>query len=203
LGPAGTFNGSFAASPDGTQLVMAGNSGLALVGNDGGLLRALALPAGAQFCTPVRWWDTVRVLISCTGAQPNPQLWLLPVSGAAPTTLTATPVAPDLGDLDAWPLGSDTYVQSASGCGAVYLAKVNPDRSTSPVTVPGVAEGDSVVLLGATGNQLALQASLSCGGGKSLFWFQPASSAETVLLGPPLNGGAVLKAIPFPPRGGR
>ena len=64
------------------------------------------------------------------------------------------------------------------------------------VTVPKAANDERVI--GASNGQLALQAVLGCGGGQSLFWFDPTTAKETPLLGPSLNGGGVLTALPYP-----
>jgi hypothetical protein len=90
-------------------------------------------------------------------------------------------------------------VQAVGACGVVYLAKLNADGTTSPVSVPGV-ESDSVVVIGVNGDNLHLQARASCGGGQALFEYDPVANTSTTLLGPPVNGGGVIDAVPF---GGR
>ena len=37
----------------------------------------------------------------------------------------------------------------------------------------------------------------SCGTGQSLFDYDPAAGTSTVLLGPPVNGGGVISALPY------
>ncbi len=203
FGASGTYGGSYLSSPDGTQLVVGTSGGMALIGNDGSVVRTLGDPAGGQGCSPVRWWSTGQVLATCqgpvqTGTPSADLLWLVPVDGSAPSVMTAPPTAPDDGDGSAWPIGTDTYLQAHGACGTEYLAKLNPDRTTSPVTVPGVAPAASVAVLGTYRDQLALESTLGCGGDTSLLWFAPGSNVVTPLLGPPLNGGAVVVAIPFP-----
>jgi len=66
------------------------------------------------------------------------------------------------------------------------------------VTIPGVTPGASVAVLGTYHDRLALESTLGCGGDTSLFWFAPGSDVVTPLLGPPVNGGAVVAAMPFP-----
>jgi TolB protein len=39
---------------------------------------------------------------------------------------------------------------------------------------------------------------LACGSGETLFWFDPATATDTPLLGPQVNGGGVLAALPYP-----
>jgi TolB protein len=114
--------------------------------------------------------------------------------------LTGAPLksGPDVGDLNAWAIGSGVYLQDAGGCGYQYLAKLQVNRLTKPVTVPGVVRGDSIFVLGVANGQLALQATVACGGGQSALWFNPAKNTATVVLGPPLNGGGVQAAVPYP-----
>ena len=52
-------------------------------------------------------------------------------------------------------------------------------------------------MIGADGGGLDLQAQAACGGGQSLLRYDPASDTSTVLLGPPVNGGGVIDAVPF------
>jgi hypothetical protein len=187
------------SSPDGTQLVIGATNGLALVANDAATIRELPVPSVSQGCEPLRWWSPGLVLASCSLTQST--LWLVPTSGAAPSALTNTPVLPDLGDEDAWQVGGGTYVQDAGACGYQYLAKLNPNGTTTPVAVPAVDAGDSVVVVGTYDNRLALRATVACGTGVSLVWFDPEANTTTVLLGPSVNGGGVSDAILYPEPG--
>ena len=87
--------------------------------------------------------------------------------------------------------------------GAVYLSELchrarrNLPRC-APVSVSGVDPGHSVVVAGVNGSDLDLKATASCGSGQSLFDYSPGSNTSTVLLGPPLNGGGVIAAVPYP-----
>jgi hypothetical protein len=196
----GAFNGNFAASPDGLQLALGAPSGVAIVGNDGTVEQQVTVP-DATWCIPTRWWAPQVVLASCALNQTPPQLWEIPTGGGTPTELTAPPVAPDSGDMNAWQLPSGVYVQAASGCGSVYVAKIQPNGSTSPVTIPQ-ATGGTEVILGAADGRLAIQARVGCGGGQSLLWFDPVFDRSTVVLGPPLMGGGVETALGYPESAG-
>jgi TolB protein len=88
-------------------------------------------------------------------------------------------------------------VQAEGACGYQFLAKLNADGTTSPVSVAGVDKGRSAIVTGFSGGDLDLLATASCGGGQSLFDYNPGTNTSTVLLGPPLNGGGVIKAVPF------
>lgn len=89
-------------------------------------------------------------------------------------------------------------MQAAGGCGAVYLAKVQPDSTTAPVTVPDANPGYSQFVLGTTGNMIALHATVGCGPGVSLLWFDASTTSSSVVLGPPINGGSVVQALSYP-----
>ena len=184
---------------DGTRLVLGTDAGLAVMGNDG--VPGMALPiAGQKDCTPMRWWDTgsTIVLAQCS-ASPVTQLWLVPIDGGTPTALTAPndgQKGPDYGDTTAWQLPAGTYVQALGACGVIFLAKLNADGTTSKVSVPNV-HGDTIVVVGVNGGDLDLQAKAGCGGGQSLVDYNPSAGTSTVLLGPPVNGGGVIAAVPY------
>jgi hypothetical protein len=200
---AGTFHGQYLSTPDGTQLVLGTGSGLALMGNDGTVGKALPV-AGETSCSPVRWWDDGAkiVLANCSAANQPQRLWLVPIDGSAPSALTAPitdPSAHDSGDVDAWQLPAGTYVQYLGGCGAIHLGKLNADGTVSKVSVPNVDPDHSIYVIGVHGGNLDLQAMVAgCGPAQSLLDYDPVAGTATVLLGPPLNGGSVIEALPYP-----
>lgn len=198
LAPGLAGQGGVLPSLDGTQVVVETTKRLALLANDGTFVRALG-PSG-EMCTPVRWWDAADILATCqpsaSGAAQVPALWLVPRAGGEPRKLTS-PAGHDLGDLDGWEVGGTVYTQAAGACGTEFLARRGPGGHMTPVPVPNTS-GNDVHVVGAYGARLALQAMLGCGADKSLFWFDPARSTETDLLGSPLNGGTVLAALPYP-----
>jgi hypothetical protein len=194
-----TFKGSFLSTPDGTRLVLGTSAGLVMMGNDGTVGSTVSMPGG---CSPLRWWDGhqgTTALASC-GDYPHQQLWLVPVDGGTPTALTAplSGKGPDYGDMDAWQLPAGTFVQDAGACGVIYLAKLNADGTTTPVSVPNVDSRHSIEVVGVNGGDLDLRASAACGGGESLFDYNPTAGTSTVLLGPPVNGGGVIDAVAYP-----
>ena len=200
---ASTFSGQYLSTPDGTQLVLGTSAGLALMGNDGAVGKALPV-AGETSCSPVRWWDNgaKTVLANCDAANRPQQLWLVPIDGSASTALTA-PIkdqsSHDNGDVNAWQLPAGTYVQYLGGCGAIHLGKLNPDGTVSKVSVPNVDPSHSIFVIGVHGGNLDLKATVAgCGPAQSLLEYDPAAGTTNVLLGPPLNGGAVISAVPYP-----
>ena len=198
--PVGQDFDGYLSTPDGTQLVLGTASGLALMGNDGAPGKALPI-AGQKDCTPTRFWDadaTIAVT-RCSGSAGS-QLWLVPIDGGTPTALTAPnngQKGPDYGDLNAWQVPAGRYVQAAGACGVIFLAKVNGDGTTSKVSMPDV-KSDSVVVLGVNGGDLDIKTRSGCGGGQALIDYNPATGTSTVLLGPPVNGGGVINAVPYP-----
>ena len=187
--------GGYLSTPDGTQLVLGTDTGLALMGNDG--VPGKALPVAAQKdCAPTRWWDSGSTVVL---ARCSDQLWLVPINGGTPTALTAPnngQKGPDYGDTSAWQLPAGTYVQALGACGVIFLAKLNADGTTSPVSVPNV-HGATIIVVGANGADLDLQAKAGCGGGQSLVDYNPSAGTSTVLLGPPVNAGGVIDAVPY------
>jgi hypothetical protein len=190
-------NDAMLPSLDGTELVLAADTGLALFANNGTFLREIGPPTRA--CSPERWWGPTDLVASCQSLAVNsnaaPALWLVPTTGGVPSQLTF-PKAPDYGDVNGWRVGNAIYLQALGACGTEFLARRLPNGTTKQVSVPKAANDERVI--GASSSQIALQAVLGCGGGQSLFWFDPGTAKETPLLGPPLNGGGVLTALPYP-----
>lgn len=215
LGGAGQFSGDYAESPDGTQLMLGtanlGNevvarsdNSLVVMGNDGTVIRKLPTPMDRAMCRPVKWWAAGSVLVRCTAESSSAQqLWEVPVDGSTPTAITAvnsgqpdSGFGGDLGDLDAWKLPAGTFLQSEGACGSLFLSKLTPDGHTTRVKIPGVS--DDVVVTGAANDRLLVRGQVGCGGTTSLVSYDPAADASTVLLGPPVNGGGVSRAILYP-----
>lgn len=216
LGGAGQFSGRYLQSPDGTQLVLGtanhGNevvprsdNSLVVMDNDGKILRTLPAPMPNAKCAPMRWWTPTVILAHCSvNSSSANQLWQVPLDGAAPTALTAVnngqmdePGFED--DLDngiAWQLPTGTFLQSAGACGDVFLSRLTADGHTERVNVPGVSP--TVAVVGAAGDKLVLQGTVSCGGSTSLLTYDPAANTSTVLLGGPVNGGAVSDTVLYP-----
>ena len=193
------FGGSFLSTPDGTQLLLGTDAGVVVVGNDGTVVRTLSMP-GLVRCSPLRWWDDepgATALVHCgSDLNDQPQLWLMPIDGGAPTALTA----PYTGgaDLNAWKVPAGTFVQTASQCGDLVFEKLNADGTTSRVTVPDIDAKKSIEVIGVSSDDLILRGFHSCAAGMALIDYNPAANTSTVLLGPPLNGGSVVNAVIFP-----
>jgi TolB protein len=207
LGSAGEFDGDYLESPDGTQLVLsASNAGkgsentLVVMGNDGVVVRELHSPMPGAHCSLVKFWTPTAVLADCS-ADAGGQLWQVPLDGEAPTAVTAVNsrngddprFKGDYGDGDAWQLPSGTFLNSAGACGSIFLSRLTPDKGTVRVDPPGMES--SVIVAGATADRLLLVGKVGCGGTTSLVSYDPATNTDTVLLGPPVTGGAVFQAV--------
>jgi Tol biopolymer transport system component len=214
------YNGGYLLTPDGAQLVLGTDNGLVLVSNDGTVGRRLPSPMAGAGCSPLRWWTPSVILASCTVHPADPytasarptQLWQIPLNGA-PTALTAVNPSDgsdpawdgDFGDIDAWQLPSGTYLQSLRSCGPQFLSRLTPDKHTTAVTLPGLdgrpAGGAGVIGVEGTALDLLAVSKPGCSGHdrrSSLLRYDPASNTSTMLLGPPVNGGAVIGARPYP-----
>jgi hypothetical protein len=198
------FNADYLSTPDGMQLVLGTDSGLALMGNDGTGIKTLPVP-GQGYCTPTRWWDAAATITVAACHDPefsHSQLWLVHIDGATPTPLTEPNSGQEgevLGAETAWQLPGGTYLQALGGCGYRFLAKVDDvTRTPTKVSVPNVDDHRSVDVLGVYHGHFELKASLSCGGGEALVDYDPTAGTSTVLLGPTVNGGGVIDALSYP-----
>lgn len=194
----GRANGSWLYSPDGTELVLGAMHGLAFVSNGGTSLAQLQLK-GSSYCAPQRWWSATVVLASCmVGAHSEDRLFEFHVGEKTPAALTRVNVPPDDGDLSGWRVSGRVYVQVASACGYVYLARL-VGSAPIMVNVPGVPSGNSVYVLGASTTALALEASIACQGHPSLLWYTPQSNSIRIVFGPHVTGGQLGTSLVFRP----
>ncbi|HEX8092494.1 hypothetical protein [Jatrophihabitans sp.] len=112
-------------SADGAELLVGGANGIALLGNDGHLIRSLpALPA-QKSCMPLTWWDSATALVSCTNDAVRGQrysypteLFLQPVAGGRPSKLAGgSAEAHPFGFVYAWKYSRGVVLREGSGCG--------------------------------------------------------------------------------------
>jgi hypothetical protein len=185
------------SSPDGLTEVVSAGTGVELVSNAGGAVRFLPVPgsdATLGGCAPERWWNSADVLVACTPAGANgPQVWLVPVSGATPTALTAPPPSggPDFGAMDAWQFPTGLYVAAETGCGPPFIAK-----QLSGGAVQAVPGGSASVVVATSGDLMLVQQS-GCAPSSSLGWFNPSTGAKQPVLTAPANGTGVVAAVPY------
>lgn len=192
---AGPYDGSAMYSSSGVTLAVAGQTGMQLVSNGGGVIRRLPVPHTdpQSGCYPARWWDSGTILATCVArGAGRDRLWLVPANGARPTALTPPRGnhSPDFGDLNAWRLRSGLYLQSAGACGTVQIFRQAASGSIRLVKVPHTAGNNQVVTGSAT--RLLIQAPDGCGTGNALLWFNPASQHENWLFRAGVTG-----VVPF------
>jgi TolB protein len=218
LGATGHFAGQYLVSPDGTRLVLAtsnqGNepvpgtvNSLVVLTKQGSIIAKLPSPMPKAECEPVKWWQPTVILTLCYAAQNSArQLWKLPLDGGTPTALTAANsewehdpgFAADIGEIDAWQLRSGTFLRSQARYGTEFLSRLTPDMYTTRVNIPGVS--DDMIVVGAAGGKFFVRPSAGRDPGNSLLVYDPVANTATVLLGPPVNGGAVTGVLLFPDR---
>lgn len=98
---------------------------LRVVGFDGSTT-PLSEPAGEDRCRPSSWWTADTVVLTCAGGT----LWTVPLDGAEPHALVEAHDG-EYGIDEAVRLDGETYVQKLEGCGGGWLARANPDGSTT------------------------------------------------------------------------
>lgn len=199
LASVGKLDGSWLYRHDGTVLAIGAAHGLAIVANDGAPTGRLYF-ANSSYCQPKSWWSATVVLATCAvGVHSESRLFEFSIAGGAPRALTRVNVPPDYGDISGWRVGGHVYVDVASACGYVYLARL-VGAAPIMVHVPGVPTGYSILVVGASNSSLALTASIACHGGPSLLWYTPSSNSTRVVLGPPVTGGVIGVSLPYPTR---
>jgi hypothetical protein len=177
-------------------------AGVDVVRNTGGVIRRLHVPGVSRKsggCTPVRWWSAATVLARCGLYSPKEgeQLWLVPVSGAAPSALTAerTGNGIDLGDFDAWRFSSGLYVQAQGACGSQFIGKQAANGTVTRVNVPGSLGTDIVTATYAS--RMFVRTVSGCFPSSAALWFNPATRAVTKVLPAPKDGLGVVYVVAY------
>jgi len=190
------------SSADGLTEVVNNGSGLALISNAGGVIRPLPVPGMQQYtCEPARWWNAADVLVSCTpNGMMTEQLWIVPVSGAAPTVLTPvrTVSGPDRADQDAWQFPTGTYVEAVGSCATTIIGKQLNDGTVQQLSVPGSSGGN--VVIATSGSQMLVRGFGWCQGSaqySTLVLFDPATGSVQQVLTPQPNSLGVVSAVAF------
>jgi hypothetical protein len=189
---AGSVDGTYRESANGTQIVFSTDNGFEVVSNAGQPVRYL--PAGNRgYCYLLNWWNSQTVTANCGGG-----LWTYPLSGARPSQLTTSK---DQGTfLGAWRLPSGTYAEGAA-CGSTWLEKLNPNGTATDLTIPGATDAGYVQPLGAYGDQLPVMVGGGCDAGSGvkpysfIDWYNPGTDVATTVIGGRAGGGYVSAAV--------
>ena len=187
-------------SSKGSALAVGGPHGVLLVSNRGGVIRGLPVPGVRGGCAPSRWWNSRVILAWCRAASSSrSRLWLVPVSGARPSALTAQRGrrSPDPGDIGAWQVRGRLYLQALAPSGIARIFRQPANGQVAAVTVPHTA-GDNWILA-ARGPRLLLAAEQDpCDDSNtSLTWFNPVTRREQMLIRTPHALAGVLGAVPY------
>jgi len=189
---AGSVDGTYRESANGTEIVFSTQNGFEVVSNAGQPVRYL--PAGNRgFCYLLNWWNSQTVAANCGGG-----LWTYPLSGAQPSQLTTSK---DQGTfLGAWQLPSGTYAEGVA-CGSTWLEKLNPNGTATHLTIPGATDAGYVQPLGAYGDQLPVMVGGGCDAGSGvkpysfIDWYNPGTNVATTVIGGRAGGGYVTAAV--------
>jgi hypothetical protein len=155
----GQFGFPVLYTADGSQLVIGGQHGIALLGNDGQLIRVLPAPAGAEVCWPAKWWDSSTVLETC-GYHGSYTLFLQPAGGGGPDRLTGASKAHPGGFAEAWRYSEGVLLSEGAGCGPGLLNVMRGGVIERLKLPAGVAEYPPVI--GVNGDFLTLRRQGGC-----------------------------------------
>ena len=187
-------------SPDGALLYLPGPGGLRAVSNTGGQShRVDTIEDPTVLCSPVRWWDTDTILVSCD-EPPGSRLWLAPDNGGTATALTApagtdrATNGTDWGSYDAFrTTRGQVFVQRPSTCGSVDIATLDARGHAHQLTFPKSLGTNW--LIGAAGDRIAVRSTTSEGDCYEHGWFgfyDPTThTTQQVINDPPDELGAV------------
>lgn len=201
---------SLLSTPDGLNLAIGTATGLVLVDNGGAAIRALPAPAGYASCMPRSWWSDGVILTSClsTTARTNSavsNLWLFPLSGAAPTALTkATPDGPGTGFSAAWRTSKGTLLErSATSCESSGPATLNTSGTGDDLKLNLPLDRNTALTIVSITGDTAFATVARCQPfppGLSFIAYDLVKNTATYLLGAKANGGTVLSSLVIDPR---
>lgn len=178
---------------DGTELLVGGDHGIALLGNDGRLIRELPAPAGAWHCWPAKWWNSSTVQETCDSQESTRYSVLLqPVAGGQPEELAGASETYPLGFADAWRYSEGTLLSEGTGCGPGRLDLMH-DGIIRRLRLPAGVQ-DSPPVIGMAGDVVALRQLGGCPSRheESVISFNLVTGATSTLF----HGNAWL--IPYP-----
>ncbi|MDQ1720906.1 MAG: hypothetical protein QOI26_640 [Pseudonocardiales bacterium] len=195
LGRVADFTGLY--NSDGSQLLVGVETGIAVLGNDGHLIRSLPAPAMHTRCEPVKWWDEATVLVSCYNNAikspdgPPQELFTQPVAGGSPTKLVGASADARFGFGDAWKYSNGVLLHEASSCGPSELDVLRNGVVSKLVLPAGM--GSPPVVRAVDGDVVTVQKQGNCRSASgSVVAINIVTGAQTVLF----EGTATLISYP-------
>jgi hypothetical protein len=185
-------------SRSGSELAVGAAHGIWLVSNNGGITRRLTVPGARAGCMPARWWTPRTILVSCQATKKSrSRLWLVPAGGGKPQSLTAQrgKTSVDPGDIDAWPLHGNLYLQVRTRLGQEEIFRQSPGGALTAVPVPHVPR--SAGIAATLGSRLLIGATDICTNHSSLLWLDPATGHEQLLINTKPRLAGVLGAVAY------
>jgi hypothetical protein len=190
------WTGTWLESPDGTQIVMGAQHGIALVNNNGTLAATLPIRR-ASLCQPEEFWGSDIILASCfptSKQQLGPSLYEFSEGWPKPRELT-TPPDSDSGYGDAWRVDGKVFVQVYPSCGPPELGELHGHR-VSLLVHPY----ESGIVVGTTPTTLAIESieGECLGASIEVAWYLPSTNTSVQVLGPPVLSGWTTTAVGYP-----
>jgi TolB protein len=156
------------------------------------------LHATSARCAVASWWRKRVALAQCGSGR----LWAVPISGAHATRLTdSTSKENPFGYSDAWRYSRGRLGLAPNGCGPASLVRFTDQGHGKRIDVPSpTGRVGRSSYIGHHGNlvDMLFVADRGCEAGKTvLYAYNAVKRTSTALLGPTVNGGSVISAIPY------
>jgi len=171
---------------DGSRFLFSDQRGVAVLSNDGVLLRQISYPAGGS-CEVNSWWSSQVALGTCSSKLVRIDI------GTGRVTELAKGTPPEYGYFAGWRFSKGILAQQNASCGFGGLDTIDSAGTAHPYHFrrPSGVSGQAR-LLGVYADQ-ALLATGVCGTpSRSLFSVDLRTGVSTALLGPGVNGGTIL-----------
>ena len=128
------------------------------------------MPAGYDYCTPLKWWTADTVLEVCLTpagpGEPSAALYLQPVAGGTPSVLSDATGQTGGGYGNAWPLSNGhVLLGNHVSCGISGYDILVPGKATRPLRGPsGAGTGGYIISMAGDLATFAVGYGSSCGG---------------------------------------
>lgn len=187
----GMWRGEWLESPNGTQIVMGADKGLAIVNNDGTLAATLPI-RHVDYCDPSSFWGAGIILANCGLNNGSSTLFEFSQTWSKPRELTAP--SPEADYFDAWRVDGRVFVQAFPlSCGYPELGELHGNR-----VVLLAHPSESGIVVGTTSTSLALASGECQSGSSGIGWYRPSTNTYAQVLGPPFLGGDLTGVVGYP-----